>query len=238
MGDLKGRMEQRAHSFFSMNKCSTFLLFLIVLFFSTQTLGHKCGAMDALDASFQGDDNKRADFYDFHRKFHELHQKQHLHTRDFQQFRIPVVFHILQNELTPVITEAQVITEMGWLNDWYSARNNHYDTRGTYWEDDIAVGSEFGITFELAAYDPNGNPTNGIIYYPDSPIANDCDTQNFYDPEEGGLSFSRSNVFSSRLSQFELMHRYCRLEHVGVLQYCCLHSTRSLWILISSSSHD
>ena len=175
--------------FINMNQCQhTFLVFLVA-FYSTQTLAHRCGAIEALEASFHGDDNKRAEFYELHRKVYELNQKQHLHTKDVEQFRIAVVFHILQNQFAPVITEAQVLAELGWLNDWYSARNIHYDTRGTYWEDDIAVGSEFGIKFELAAFDVYGEPTNGIIYYPDSPIANQCDRDNLFFPSPNGQYF-------------------------------------------------
>src|SRR3990167_5198086 len=166
-------------------------LFFCVFLFHVQVKAHRsCGAMDAMEASFQGDENRRAEFYDLHRKVQQItRNQQHLHERAIEQLRIPVVFHILQNANVPVITVAQINQEMEWLNDWYTAANVNYGTSSTFWTDDIATASDFGISFELASFDPSGNPTTGIIFYQGSTIADACSESNFYLPASGGSLF-------------------------------------------------
>ena len=186
--------------FVDMNKHIFVLaLFFCVFLFHVQVKAHRsCGAMDAMEASFQGDENRRAEFYDLHRKVQQItRNQQHLHERAIEQLRIPVVFHILQNANVPVITVAQINQEMEWLNDWYTAANVNYGTSSTFWTDDIATASDFGISFELASFDPNGDPTTGIIFYQGSTIADTCDGDNFYVPASGGSLFV--NILSFRI---------------------------------------
>lgn len=77
------------------------------------------------------------------------------------QIIIPVVFHIYgrtQNGST--VTNEKIINSLNMVNEDFQGLNPDFDTVDPLFE---GRKSKTNITFKLAAIDPNGNPTNGII---------------------------------------------------------------------------
>lgn len=80
-------------------------------------------------------------------------------TVDTNLFIIPVVFHILHQNGSENITDAQVLDQMNILNEDYRLRNA--DTADVIPEFDTIM-ADAHIEFRLATKDPWGNCTNGI----------------------------------------------------------------------------
>ena len=82
--------------------------------------------------------------------------------------QIPVVFHVMGNQWdhygadvsAPAIQEALLKT-----NEDFQGLNDDFHTVD---EDFINVQSTLDIEFKLAKIDPQGNPTTGVVYYPDT----------------------------------------------------------------------
>src|SRR3990167_6230546 len=179
------------HFSFSLMDSKWLLVLLVVFSLILVINGHSCGANELMESIFGNNETMRSNFHEYHRKMYDVDKKEHYHhKRTLEHYRIPVVFHVLQNSGVPVVTQAQLDAEIGWLNDWYSAQNVNYASSSTFWQASIAVASEFEISFEYASFDENGNPTNGILFYPNNPIADQCDSSNYYKPAQGGKFFS------------------------------------------------
>ena len=150
--------------------------------------------MNAMEAIFNGDEGKREEFNALHRRMYEIAKGQQ--SRSVEQIRVPVVFHVLQNANVPVVQDSQILQVLQNLNDWFQGRNTNYNTAASgYWAADIASGSEFQISFELADFDPQGETTSGINYYSNSAIADYCDYNNFYQPSLGGVQLWSSDEY-------------------------------------------
>ncbi|NBV08990.1 MAG: T9SS C-terminal target domain-containing protein [Flavobacteriia bacterium] len=73
---------------------------------------------------------------------------------------IPVVVHVLWNDPIENISSAQIQSQIDILNEDFRLLNaDSLDPSHPFWA--YTVDSE--IEFCLASYDPNGNPTNGIV---------------------------------------------------------------------------
>jgi hypothetical protein len=80
-------------------------------------------------------------------------------------FVIPVVFHVYgttQSGLT--VTNSIINGALAKLNDDFHGMNADFNTVHNSFNS-IKAGMP-DITFALAQFDPNGNPTSGIVYYP------------------------------------------------------------------------
>ncbi|NQY09753.1 MAG: T9SS type A sorting domain-containing protein [Flavobacteriales bacterium] len=75
---------------------------------------------------------------------------------------IPIVFHIIHNGGEEKISEAQVLDAMRILNEDFNALSpDTVDVDPLFWY----LYANIGFEFRLAQIDPDGNCTNGIIYY-------------------------------------------------------------------------
>ena len=138
---------------------TVYLLLTGILFFagfSTTTLSaqRNCGAMEHLEMQMQ-QDPKRA------LKLEQIEQQ----TRRFLQnpanravngvITIPVVVHVIYNNSTENISDAQIQSQMDVLNDDFRRLNSDADNT---W----SQAADTEIEFCMATVDPNGNPTNGV----------------------------------------------------------------------------
>ena len=103
--------------------------------------------------------------------------------------KIPVVWHVLYDPAIPetYLSKAQIDREMGYLNDWYSAKNRYYTT-ADYFSSRVASASDLNIQFYLAARDPNNNAFSGIHYIQSSLAGSGCpigSTDMFYTSKGG-----------------------------------------------------
>ena len=84
---------------------------------------------------------------------------------------IPVVVHVFHNYGAERISEAQILSEINFLNLSYKRLNaDTVNTRPIFAD----VAGNARIEFRLARKDPNGNPTNGIVYHY-TPLTNKAD---------------------------------------------------------------
>ncbi len=76
-------------------------------------------------------------------------------------YNIPVVVHVLWGDASQQVSLQQVKTQIKVLNQDYNRLNaDTIDTPPPF----RAVAASMNITFCLAQVDPNGNPTNGVVY--------------------------------------------------------------------------
>lgn len=85
------------------------------------------------------------------------------------KYIIPVVVHVFHNNGAENITDAQVLSEIAFLNKSFRNLNNDSNNRRAIFKD-LAADAE--IEFRLAKRDPMGRCTDGIVRY-HTPLAND-----------------------------------------------------------------
>lgn len=73
---------------------------------------------------------------------------------------VPVVVHVLYNNATQNISEAQILSQIEVLNKDFRKLNSDFNSTPAVFRN---VGADIEIEFQLAEYDPDGNPTNGIV---------------------------------------------------------------------------
>ena len=73
---------------------------------------------------------------------------------------VPVVVHILYNNITQNISDAQVLSQIESLNKDYRRLNNIDNIPAAF----SSLSSDAKIIFCIAKTDPQGKPTNGIIH--------------------------------------------------------------------------
>ena len=99
-----------------------------------------------------------------------------------------MVWHVLYDTATSAsyVTRDQILSEMTWVNDWYSGRNQYYNDTDMF-SSVVASGENLKIRFELATVDPDGNAFDGIRYV-ESSQSESCasaSTDNFYTSKGG-----------------------------------------------------
>ena len=72
---------------------------------------------------------------------------------------IPVVVHVVYNNATENISDAQVLSQIDVLNEDFRRTNSD---AGSTLSDFVGVAADTEIEFCLASVDPDGNPTTGI----------------------------------------------------------------------------
>ncbi|HYF69961.1 MAG TPA: M43 family zinc metalloprotease [Ohtaekwangia sp.] len=82
------------------------------------------------------------------------------HEVDFEDFEVQVVFHVLYDEDNENVSDEAILKELSDLNRDFQLLND--DTSRLSGAFKKLVGNP-NIRFRLAAIDPKGNPTNGII---------------------------------------------------------------------------
>lgn len=78
---------------------------------------------------------------------------------------IPVVVHVVHNPASPAqnIGDAQIRSQIDVLNQDFRANNPDVANVPTVWK---ALVADARVEFQLAATDPDGNPTSGIVRIP------------------------------------------------------------------------
>lgn len=96
-----------------------------------------------------------------------------------KEYIIPVVFHIFGTDFNGKdVTLTKIINSLNQVNDDFNGRNEDYETSDPYFDE---VKSKLKIRFLLAKKDPEGNPTDGILFYDEKPgLANDDNQINNY----------------------------------------------------------
>jgi GEVED domain/Pregnancy-associated plasma protein-A/Secretion system C-terminal sorting domain/Fibronectin type III domain len=115
-----------------------------------------CAAMDVLDHHQHNDA-----FLQQRMEAIEAHT-QHYATQGLQSranVTIPVVVHVLYNNATTNITDAQILSQIAVLNADFAATNSDYNLTSTY---QTVKSGNTGIQFCMAKRDPLGNATTGI----------------------------------------------------------------------------
>jgi len=79
---------------------------------------------------------------------------------------IPVVLHIFHNGEEGMISEEQAISSMDVLNADMKGLNDDFNDIHPRFD---SIKATIDVEFCLATIDPQGNPTNGIIYYDNEP---------------------------------------------------------------------
>ncbi len=74
-------------------------------------------------------------------------------------FKIPVAVHVVYNDPSENVSDAQIKSQITVLNRDYNAKNPDRNKTPTVWQGLVAG---VGITFALATKDPAGKATNGI----------------------------------------------------------------------------
>lgn len=72
---------------------------------------------------------------------------------------LPVVFHIVYNQPSENISEAQILSQMTVLNDDFRKLNSNFSSTPTPFQ---ALAADCELEFCLATIDPDGNETSGI----------------------------------------------------------------------------
>ena len=73
---------------------------------------------------------------------------------------IPVVVHVVYKNAIENIPDSQVVRQIQILNECYSLQNTNFPTGRAIFD---SIGADIELQFCLAANDPQGNPTNGIV---------------------------------------------------------------------------
>lgn len=120
-----------------------------------------CGKFDATEAFFQAHPEQRAiadaanaELEEFTRNYQESP------LRDDDVKIIPVVFHIIHNNGSENISDAQIQSAIDALNADYSAQNQGVNNVVSEFQSRVA---NVNFEFRLAKKDKNGNCTNGIV---------------------------------------------------------------------------
>ncbi len=82
-----------------------------------------------------------------------------------QHYVIPVVFHVFADDATATVPIEQLQSALDIVNRDFNGLNNDYDSVDPYFKD---RRGKLNITFALAKIDPEGEPTDGANYYPNS----------------------------------------------------------------------
>lgn len=134
-------------------KLKIYLFFVASLCLSVSMDAQRnCGAMEYLNLQIQENPQRQQMLDQI-----EQHTQHFLRNPDNQRavVTIPVVFHVVYNNSTENISDAQINSQLQVLNDDFRRLNS--DADGTW-----SQAADAEINFCLATVDPNGNATNGI----------------------------------------------------------------------------
>ncbi len=140
-----------------MKKCILILLQIVLIGTLTAQNQRTCGSATLLDQQIAADPQMAVS-----RAAIEVHTAaQNKKTRI--QVTIPVVFHVLYNNASQNISDAQCIGQLNQLNlDFARLNTDASNTPAPF----AALCSNTDIQFCLAQRDPQGNPTTGILHIP------------------------------------------------------------------------
>lgn len=138
-----------------------FLLSLAALTaaFVSHAQSHRCGTMDVHNRLLQTDNNYglMREVIDQHIQHFQSTQSEHDVNRVV--YTIPVVFHVVYQNATENISDAQLLSQIDVLNDDFRRLNSNFSSTPSVFQ---GVAADVEIEFCLASVDPTGNPTTGI----------------------------------------------------------------------------
>jgi hypothetical protein len=117
-----------------------------------------CGTKDAVNNLIQNNPQfaaNRANIENFTNNW----ITEHANDKSAATITIPVVVHVLYNNNTENISDAQVQSQIAVLNKDYRRLNTDASNTPSVWQ---SISADCGIEFCLATIDPSGNATNGI----------------------------------------------------------------------------
>ena len=166
-----------------------FLLFSLLF---SVSFGFYCGESEI--------DVDKINFLELRNKI-QVSQHQIKDASSLVDIRIPIVWHVIYstNDSSTYLTKDQIKEEIKLLNEWYSARNAYYNNKIPLWDPVVATQDDFHIFFELASYNPEGNPTDGIIYIQNSHAETSCSYPTNFDKSWNTEQYM--NIFSCNLGK-------------------------------------
>ncbi|MBI3517919.1 MAG: PKD domain-containing protein [Bacteroidetes bacterium] len=132
----------------------------------TNAQTHRCASTEASEIHFKKHPELKKAFDDYQASFNAQLNSSNTHSASklltSTNYTIPMVFHILHLNGVENISDAQVMDAVKVLNVDFAKRNA--DTSNTL-PVFKSIADSVSIRFALAAKDPNGNCTNGIVRY-------------------------------------------------------------------------
>jgi len=135
------------------------LITSVILFGHITAQDHHCATMD-VDQRLRNTDPgyaQRRAASDQHAAFYAATLAQHDVSRAV--IKIPVVFHVVFENATENISDAQIMSQLAVLNEDYRKLNANFSQTPSVFQ---GLGADFEFEFCLATEDPAGNPTTGI----------------------------------------------------------------------------
>jgi hypothetical protein len=138
---------------------STILLFSLFLLSAEAQDFQRCATQDVLQIKAQSD-NAYLERIKQTSDAIELYARNNSNRFTGEVYRIPVVVHVLYNNDEQNIPDQKIFDQIEVLNQDYRRLNPDASlTRSEF----LDVAEDSGIEFYLAEFDPQGNPTNGIV---------------------------------------------------------------------------
>jgi hypothetical protein len=139
-----------------------FLLFLFATFFANAQTD-KCATMPVHNALIQNSQYK-TNFLQIEEAAKQWllnpANKKALTAKTNSIITIPVVVHVVYKNAKQNIPDSQIVRQIAILNECYSLTNPNYSNVRPIFD---SLGVDIGLRFCLAATDPLGNPTTGIV---------------------------------------------------------------------------
>ncbi|MCF7567054.1 T9SS type A sorting domain-containing protein [Sabulilitoribacter arenilitoris] len=83
----------------------------------------------------------------------------------YQHYVIPVVFHVFHDSGSGAVPLSQVQSAVDRVNNEFRGLNADFNTVSPEF---MGIRGTLDLTLALAKIDPNGNPTSGVVYYPNN----------------------------------------------------------------------
>ncbi|MEO7311510.1 MAG: hypothetical protein ABIX01_13995 [Chitinophagaceae bacterium] len=150
------------------------VLYLLFIFMGQKNLvaqaaNDHCGTTEQMKLLYEQHPQSLTDaqnFDAFTRQFAENKTPNRLNKTNAPAYTIPVVVHVLAssfNNVSATVTLAKIRTAIVKTNEDFQGLNPEYASIDPQF---AAIKQTMDIQFELAQTDPNGNPTTGVIFYP------------------------------------------------------------------------
>lgn len=142
-----------------MKKNHLTLIIALLLAFSLESQTDRCGTMESHHTMMANDPEyaqKREQIKEHTNQFVDSYNPQ---STSRGIITIPVVFHVVYQNATENISDAQLLSQIEVLNDDFRKLNSNFSQTPSVFQ---GVAADFEIEFCLASIDPQGNPTSGI----------------------------------------------------------------------------
>jgi len=142
-----------------MKKITKSILLLLLSSSAVISQNHRCGTMESHADMLANDPNyaaNRAAISEHTNQFIESYNPQ---SGSRSLITIPVVFHVVYQNATENISDAQLLSQIDILNEDYRKLNANFSQTPSAFQ---GVAADFEIEFCLASIDPQGNATSGI----------------------------------------------------------------------------